>query len=165
MHLKLLFSVSCQTTITFRAILAYISITCGSATQCITLFPLICGSTTLWEVWVHHIYNFLFRWVHHLLTVPYRAIGSLHFPHLWVHHTVNYIILYHMWVCHTVRIMGLPHLGFPFLVGPPPSSLCISMAFRSTRIFSIVGVDILVNHSLQSYQSPDNFKSWLSCSY
>ena len=73
-------------------------------------------------------------------TVAYRAVYSLHFHHLWVHHIVNYIIIpSHMWVRHTVRNVGLPHLGFSFPVGPPPSFLC--------------------NHSFQSYQNPDNIKS------
>ena len=67
------------------------------------------------------------------------------FHHLWVHHTVNYIISLHMRVRHIVRYVGPPHLGFSFPVGPPPSFLC--------------------NHSFQSYQNPDNFKIWRSCSY
>ena len=32
-------------------------------------------------------------------------------------------------------------------------------------ILSTVGVDIFVDCSLQTYQNPDNFKSWRSCSY
>ena len=28
-----------------------------------------------------------------------------------------------------------------------------------------MGVEILVNRSLQRYQNPENFKSWRSCSY
>ena len=40
-----------------------------------------------------------------------------------------------------------------------------TIAFRATKILSTVGVDIPVNHSFQSYQSPDNFKSWRPCSF
>ena len=47
-----------------------------------------------------------------------------------------------MWVCHTVRNVGLSHLVFSFSVGPPPFFFC--------------------NRSFQSYQNPDNFKSWRS---
>ena len=64
------------------------------------------------------------------ITVAYRAIRSLHFHHLWVRHTMNDIIPHHMWVRNTVRNVGLPHLGFPFPVGPPPSSLC-NRSFQS----------------------------------
>ena len=55
---------------------AHFSITCESTTQLITLFPLTCGSATLWEIWVRHIKGFPFRWVrHHLssVTVALRA--------------------------------------------------------------------------------------------
>ena len=44
-------------------------------------------------------------------TVAYRAIRSFHFHHLWVRHTVNYIIPPH------VRVRHIP-------VGLPPSALC-----------------------------------------
>ena len=58
------------------------------------------------------------RWTHELLGVllkllfsincqttrACRAICSLHFHHLWVCHTVNYMISPHMWVRHTVRM-------------------------------------------------------------
>ena len=40
-------------------------------------------------------------------TVAYRAIRSLHFPHMWVRHTE--------------RNVGPSYLGFPFPIGPPPS--------------------------------------------
>ena len=63
-------------------------------------------------------------------TVACRAIRSFHFHHLWVRHTVNYIIPPHMWVRHTVRNVGPPHLGFSFSVGPPPSFLC-NRSFQS----------------------------------
>ena len=69
-----------------------------------------------------------------------------------------------MWVRHTERNVGPPHLRFLFAVGPPPSSLC-NVAFRETRIPSVVGVDISVDRSFQSYQNPDNFKSWRACSF
>ena len=75
-----------------------------SASHCSSL--LTCGSTTLSEMWIHQIQDFPFRSVPHLLTVAYRAIHSLHFPHLWVHYTVNQIIPLHMWVCYTVRIVS-----------------------------------------------------------
>ena len=75
-------------------------------------------------------------------TIAYRADHSLHFRHLWVRHIVNYIIPPHMWVRHTVRNVGSPHLWFSFSVGLPPSFLC--------------------NRSFQSYQNPENFKSWRS---
>ena len=85
-------------------------------------------------MWVRHIQDFHFRWVRHLLIVAYRVIRILHFPHLWVRHTMSYIIPPHMWVRLTVRNVRPPHLGFLFPVGPPPSSLC--------------------NHTFQSYQNP-----------
>ena len=78
-------------------------------------------------------------------TVAYRVDHSLHFHHLRVRHIVNYIIPLPpppMWVCHTVRNVGLSHLVFSFSVGPPPFFFC--------------------NRSFQSYQNPDNFKSWRS---
>ena len=34
-----------------------------------------------------------------------------------------------------------------------------TVAFRATKILSMVEVDILVNRSFQSYQNSDNFKS------
>ena len=43
----------------FGLFVAYIS-------QWITLFPLKCGSVTQWEMWVWHIWDFPFWWVHHL---------------------------------------------------------------------------------------------------
>ena len=36
--------------------------------------------------------------------------------------------------------------------------------FGSIKILSAVGVDIRVDRSFNSYQNPDNFKSWRSCS-
>ena len=109
------------TTIAFRAIVAYISITCGSATQWITLFALTCV------------------------------------------------------LKNTVKNVGPPHLGFPFPVGPPPSSLC-NRRFRSyqnprniksccscsfpVEFPSAIGVD---NVSFQGYQNPVNSESWHSC--
>ena len=54
-------------------------------------------------------------------TVAYKDIISLHSPHLWIRHTVNYIILPQMWIHHTVTNVDLPHLGYPFLVGLSPS--------------------------------------------
>ena len=36
--------------------------------------------------------------------------------------------------------------------------------FRANKILSTVGVDISANRSFQSYQNPDNFKGWRSCS-
>ena len=78
-------------------------------------------------------------WIRQFLTVAYMAIRSLHFPHLWAHHRVNYIVLPHMWDRHTVRIVGPPQLRFLFSVGQPSSSLC--------------------NHSFQSYQNPTNGRS------
>ena len=86
-------------------------------------------------------------------TTSYRAIRSLHFHHLWDRHIVNYIIPLHMWVHHTVRIVGPRHLGFPVPVGLPPSSLC------NRR------VDISVDRRFKSYQNPNIFKNWHSCSY
>ena len=78
-------------------------------------------------------------------TAAYRVVHSLPFHHLWVRHIVNYIIPPHMWVRHIVRNVDPPHLGFSFLVGPPPS--------------------FLYNRSFQSYQNPDNYKSWRSLFY
>ena len=37
--------------------------------------------------------------------------------------------------------------------------------FRATKILSTVGVDIPADRSFHSYQNPDNFKSWRSCSF
>ena len=71
--------------------------------------------------------------------IVFRAILSLHFHPLWVCHTVNHIAPPHMWPHHTMRNVDPPHLGFPFPVGPPPSSLC--------------------NHSFQSYQNHVNSES------
>ena len=89
---------------------------------------------------VHHIVP-PHMWVHHTVRnvgPPYlgfpfpvgpppsyrRAIRSLHFPHLWVLYTENYIIPPHMWVLQTVRNLGSPNLRFPFRAGLLPSSLC-----------------------------------------
>ena len=116
-----------------------------------------------------------------LTTVVSRAICSLHSHHLWVRHAVHYIILLHMWVRHTVRNVGPSHLGFPFAVGLPPSSLCnrsfqsyqkprrhyasyqlselTTYLFRTTKILSTVGVDIPVDYSFQSYQNLVNSRS------
>ena len=123
-HLKLLFSVNCQATIASRVIFSLHFHHLWVCPQWITLFSLTCGSATLWEMWVHQIQDFPLRWVRHLLTVVYRTIRSLHFPHLWACHTVKCIIPPHMWVRHTVRNEGPSHLGFPFPVGPPSCSLC-----------------------------------------
>ena len=162
-HLKLLFSVNCQTTIASRAILclhfhhlwvyhtvhhialphmwvrhtvrnvsrshlgfpfpvglapsyrslqgySYLTFPSLAGPPLHYLPPPICGSATLWEMWVSHILDFPFRWVRHL-----------------------------------------PH--------------SVTIAFRPTRILLIVGVDIPVDRSFHSYQNPDNFKSWRSCSY
>ena len=77
-------------------------------------------------------------------TVAYRAICSLYSPHLWAHHTVNYIIPPHTWVRPTVRNVGPHNLDFPLRwVHHLPNSIII--AFRATRILSAVGVDILVD--------------------
>ena len=113
----------------------HFSITCGSATQSTTLFPVTRGSATLWEMWVPHIYDFPFWWVRHLpssITAVFRATkilttlrANVHFSiHLWVRHIVNYIISPHVWVRHFVRNVGPPHLGFSFPVGLPSSFLC-----------------------------------------
>ena len=40
-----------------------------------------------------------------------------------------------------------------------------TVAFRTTKILSTVGVDILFDRSFQSYKNTDNFKSWHSCSF
>ena len=109
-----------------------------------------------------------------LTTVVYRAIRNLNFHHLWVRHAVNYIIFFHMWVRHTVKNVGLPHLGFHFAVGLPPSSLCnrsfqsyqkprrhyasyqlselTTYLFRATKILSTVDVKISVDRSLPKSQ-------------
>ena len=98
-----------------------------------------------WTLWIiGRLLKLLFS-VNCQTTVAYRADHSLYFHHLWVPHTANYITPFHIWVRQTVRNVGPPHLGFSFPVGPPPSFLC--------------------NRSFQSYQNPDNFKSWHSCSY
>ena len=138
-------------------------------------------SGAIWNIGVH--LKLLFS-VNCQATIAFRAIRSLHY--LWVCHTVHDIVPPQMWVHHIVRNMGPPHLGFPFLVGSPPSSLCnrsfqsyqndvnsgswqswilSTIAFRATKILSIVGVDIPVNCSFQDYQNPDNFISWYSCSF
>ena len=67
----------------------------------------------------------------------FQRYSKLLFPSL-VGHTVNYTVPPHLWVNHTVRNVGLPHLAFYFLVGPPPSSLC--------------------NRRFWVYQNPANFK-------
>ena len=41
----------------------------------------------------------------------------------------------------------------------------LTAAFRATKILSAVGVNIPLDRSFQSYQNPDNFKSWRSCSF
>ena len=38
----------------------------------------------------------------------------------------------------------------------------VPVAIRATKILATVGVDIPVDRSFQSYQNPNNFKSWLS---
>ena len=43
--------------------------------------------------------------------------------------------------------------------------LLSTAAFRATKILSTVGVDIPLDRSFQSYQNPDNFKSWHSCNF
>ena len=68
----------------------------------------------------------------------FQRYSKLLFPSL-VGHTVNYTVPPHLWVNHTIRNVGLPHLAFYFLVGPPPSSLC--------------------NRRFRVYQNPANFKS------
>ena len=140
----------------------------------------------------------------------YRSLQGylqLHFPHLWVRHTVNYInprphvgpphceecgsvtfrislsgqfatslpqftgvfvttfpslvgpphiIPLHMWVGHTVRNEGhTQDFSFRWVRHLPHS---VTMAFRATRILSTVGVGILVERSLQSYQK--SCKQW-----
>ena len=45
-------------------------------------------------------------------------------PHSELHYSSSYVVL------HTVRNVGPPHLGFPFPVGLPRSSLC-SHSFQS----------------------------------
>ena len=41
-----------------------------------------------------------------------------------------------------------------------PSTIGVgNAAFRATKSLSTVGVDIPVDHSFQSYQNPNNFKS------
>ena len=115
-------------------------------------------------------------------TVAYRAIRSLHFHHLWVHHTVNYIIFPYMWVHHTVRNVGLPHLGLLFPVGLLPSSLCnssfqsslescqqwkleflLTVAFRATKIPTTLRVDLPIairpTKSLEDTMLPVNYRS------
>ena len=67
----------------------------------------------------------------------FQRYSKLLFPSL-VGHTVNYTVPPHLWVNHTIRNVGLPHLAFYFLVGPPPSSLC--------------------NRRFRVYQNPANFK-------
>ena len=67
----------------------------------------------------------------------FQRYSKLLSPSLVVH-TVNYTVPPHLWVNHTVRNVGLPHLAFYFLVGPPPSSLC--------------------NRRFWVYQNPANFK-------
>ena len=95
-------------------------------------------------------------------TVAYRAICNLHFHHLWVRHTVNYIIPPRMWVCHTVRNVGPQHLGFSFLVGPPPF-LC-KRSFQSyqnsTTLRDDVSEVIRVTKNLEGTMLPVNYWSW-----
>ena len=103
-------------------------------------------------------------------TIAYRAIHSFHFHHLWVRHTVNYIIPPYMWVCHTVRNVGPPHSGgsatitlSPYLSELPESCQQWQLAFLSTVAFranknlegttcfpSTIGVG---NIAFRSYQS------------
>ena len=96
------------------------------------------------------------------ITVAYRAIHSLHFHHLWAHHTVNYIFPPHMWVRHTVRNVGLSHLGFSFPVGLPPSS--VTVAFRATKISTTLRVNIPVakraTKNLEDTMLSLNYRSW-----
>ena len=95
-------------------------------------------------------YKTLIFYINCQTTIAFRAIRSLHFYHLWVHHTVNHIFPLHMWVRHIY--------DFPFrLVRHLLRS--VTVAFRATRILSTVGADISVDRSFQSYQNPDYFKS------
>ena len=102
----------------------HFSITCGSATQSTTLFPVTRGSATLWEMWVPHIYDFPFWWVRHLpssITAVFRATKILTTLRANVHFSIScgsttqWIIffpltcgsatLWEKWVCH---IYGFP---------------------------------------------------------
>ena len=104
-------------------------------------------------------------------TVAFRAIRSLHFHHLHVHHTVKYIIPLHMWVHDKVRNVSLPNLALLFwsvhhllhsaATIPYKHIKCIpcrfnveytwydsSVPFRATRILTKVGIDISSRPSL-----------------
>ena len=102
----------------------HFSITCGSATQSTTLFPVTRASATLWEMWVPHIYDFPFWWVRHLpssITAVFRATKILTTLRANVHFSIScgsttqWIIffpltcgsatLWEKWVCH---IYGFP---------------------------------------------------------
>ena len=50
---------------------------------------------------------------------------------------MHHIVPPHMWFRHTVRKVGLPHLGFPFPVGLPPS-------YRSLQGYSYLTFPSLV---------------------
>ena len=96
-------------------------------------------------------------------TGAYRAIRSLHFHHLWVRHTVNYIIPPHMHVRHTVR-MWVCHIRdflFQWVHHLPPS---VTVACRATKIPTTlrddVPVAIRVTKNLEDTMLSVSYRSW-----
>ena len=147
-HLKLLFSVNCQTTISFKVIL----------------------SLHFHHLWVchivHHIVPPQMRVFHTVRNVgqphsgfsfpvgpppSYCSLQSYAFPSLVgtsrseFHYSPSHVGPSHweMWVCHL------------------PQS--VTIAFRAIRILSTVGVDIPIEGSFQSFQNPIHSGIWHSC--
>ena len=84
------------------------------------------------------------------------------FHHLWVRHTVNYIIPPHVWVRHTVRNVSPPE-DFSFRwVRHLPSS--VTVAFRASKIPTSLRVDVFVairtTKTLEGTMLPVNYRSW-----
>ena len=95
------------------------------------------------------------------ITVAYRAIHSLHFHHLWVRLTVNYIIPPHMWIRHTEKCGSATFRIFLF---GGSATFLLTVAFRATKISTTLRADVPVairaTRSLKDTMLPVNYRSW-----
>ena len=94
-------------------------------------------------------------------TVAHRAIRSFHSHHLWVHHTVNYIIPPHMWVHHTVRNMGPPHSGgSASFITVSPSLTKLLESCQQWKLTFLSTVAFRATKNLEDSMFPVNYRSW-----
>ena len=174
LSLKLLFSINSQTIVATGLFVAFISITCGSATQSITLIPLKCGSTTLWEMCVRHLCNSVtvaFRATRILSTVGVLLTVALRATKIPT--TLRADVPVAIRATKNLEDTMLPVNYWSWrrsfselpILSTVRVNIPVDYSFQSYEMLSTVGVDIPADRSFQSYQIPDNFKSWRSCSY